>query len=391
MGWERQKPFTVEPPVPPSSGIWLLSGVLAAISAVLLFILHASARVSVLSSVNIWLFSLCPAALWLIIFSVRVYYYGRDLEHYQFLQREAQHAQQKWMDWAERYLAVMASCVMLPERISAALLQQNGNGLVQYQNLIRRIDYLKKDKSAFVTAVGSLLIGVEEAVHDLPWELPLEVTVLTDDPQASSMNFYDLFSECWQAIFPHRPEPSSLNITDSMSFNVLDERIKQPASTVNLVLVIQLYGQELYSDGLAGLLFTSDDVATQYSLSSPSRLLRPMRWDVTNTAAELELFLTTQTRALRTAAIIGDKQSWTDLSAEILTAGNAHGAPWGPGDIQTIETYCGIQGPFSSWLTAALASDFVLLANEAWLALSESESEHFIYTITTGSGDEPAK
>ncbi|WMY72552.1 type VI secretion protein [Buttiauxella selenatireducens] len=391
MGWERQKPFTVEPPVPPSSGAWLLSGVLAVITAVLLFILHASGRLSVLSVVNIWLFSLTPVLLWLIIFSIRGYFYGRDLDRYQFLQHEAQHAQQQWTAWAERYLAVMASCVMLPDHISAALLQQNAKGLTQYRDLVRRIDYLPPDKPVFSTAMTSLLAGVEAAVLALPAELPLQVTVLADVPETSRQNLHAQFADGWQAMFPARPGPSSLTIADKLSFHTIDERIKQPEETVQLVLVVQMQGNESYSDGLAALLFTSDDVAHKYSLSHPTRLLRPMQWDVAHVAQELELFLTTQTQALRTVGILGDAQKWTESSSELLSTGNAQGTPWGPDDIRTIETFCGIQGPFSPWMTAALAADFVRIGRQSWLALSTSDSEHFICTITSGSGDEPAK
>lgn len=391
MGWERQKPFTVEQPVPPASNNWLLGGVLSVIVAVLLFFLHASGRLSILNSVNIWLFSLSPVVLWLIIFSVRGYFYGRALERYQFLQREAQHAQQQWTAWAERYLAVIASCVMLPEQISAALLQQNARGLTQYRDLARRIDYLPSDQPAFVTAIQTLLSGVSETVDALPGELPLQVIILTDEPDTSRQNPHAQFADCWQAIFPARPGPSSLTLTEKYAFSAVDERIRQPDETVRLILVIQMQGQERYSDGLAALLLTSDDVALKYSIGHQTRLLRPMPWDINHFGEELELFITTQTQALRTSGILGDAQKWTEHSAELLNIGNTHGALWEPGKIQMAETYCGIQGPFSPWLAAALAADFVRLNQQSWLTLSTSETEHFICTITSGSGDEPAK
>lgn len=391
MGWERQKPFTVEQPQPPASNHWLLGGVLSVIVAILLFFLHASGRLPILNSVNIWLFSLSPIVLWLIVFSIRGYLYGRDLDRYQFLQREAQHAQQQWTAWSERYLAVIASFVMLPEQISAALLQQNAKGLTQYRDLVRRIDYLPHDKTDFATLVSTLISGVEEAVLALPGELPLQVTVLTDEPSLTSQNLHAQFAACWQAVFPIRPGPSSLTITDKLSFSTIDERIKQPEETVQLVLVMQMHGQERYSDGLAALLLTSDDVALKYSIAHQTRLLRPMTWDLDLFGEELELFLTTQAQALRTVGILGDAQKWTEHSAELLNIGNTLGAPWEPGKIQTVETWCGIQGPFSSWLTAALAADFVRLNKQSWLTLSTSDTEHFICTITSGSGDEPAK
>lgn len=388
MNWERQKPFTVEQPLPPASGNWLLGGVLSAIAAILLFILHASGRLSAINSVSIWLFSLIPVVLWLIAFSARGYFYGRELDRYHFLQREAQYAQQQWAAWAGRYLAVMASCVMLPEQISAALLQQKAKGLTHYRDLVRRIDYLPNDKPVFVTAISALLSSVAEAVLALLGELPLQVTVLTDEPDASRQDLHTQFAECWQAIFPTCAEPPSTTITDTLAFSMVAERIKQPDETVKLVLVVQMQGQDRYSDGLAVLLLTSDDVALKYSIAHQARLLRPASWDVNHFGEELQLFLTTQTQALRTVGILGDAQKWSGHSAELLNIGNTHGARWKPGDIQTVETYCGKQGTCSPWLAAALAADFVRLSQQSWLTLSSSGTEHFICTITSGSEDE---
>lgn len=164
MGWERQKPFTTEQPSPPSSGGWLISGVLAVIASVLLFVLHASGTLSVLKPINIWLFALIPVVLWILTFSTCGYLYGREMERFQFFQREAEHAQQQWTAWAERYIAVSASCVMLPDSISAALLQQNLRGLPQQQGLVRHIDYLKDNKSV----INTLLEGIQSALQILP-------------------------------------------------------------------------------------------------------------------------------------------------------------------------------------------------------------------------------
>lgn len=388
MGWERQKPFTTEQPTAPSSGRWLLSAILAVIASVLFFILHASGLVGMLDTVNIWLFSVIPVVLWLLIFSTRGYLYGRQLEHFQFLQHEAEHAQQQWTAWAERYLAVPASCVLLPDHISAALLQQNARGLTQHPGMARRIDYLAEDKPTLVAAVTGLLTGVEDALLALPRDLPLQVTLLTDEPEASWQSFYPLFAECWRERFPEHPGPSSLNIADQLPFRTLDERLKQPESTVQLLLVMQLQGGEAYSDGLAALLLTSDDVAQKYALSHPIRLLRPMPLDIDNLDDDLTLFLTTQTQARQTVNILGDRQEWTASSARLITIGNASGTAWQAEDIQTLETYCGTQGPSSPWLTVALGADFVRSGQQSWLGLSTTGTENFVYTITAGSGNE---
>lgn len=391
MAWERQNPFVAPEPVSPSSGRWILSGILSVITGVLLFVLHASGSLPVLNVVNIWLFSLSPIGVWLIAFSLRGYLYGRELDNFQFLQHEAAYAQQQWAAWAERYLAVPASCLFLPDHLSASLLAKNASGLTQYRQLVRRIDYLKEDDSQYATAIRDLLTGAQPALLSLPQDLPLQVTLLTDEPESTRQECYQQFADCWQARFPERPGPSSLTLTDQLSFHTLDERLRQPDVTVQLVLVMQLQGGERYSDGLAALLFTSDDVVQKYALPHCVRLLRPMPLDVDNLADEMTLFLTTQTQACQTTRIVADHQKWTASSAALLETGNAQGAGWLADNIQTIETYCGIQGPLSPWLVAALAADFVRIGQQPCLALSTTGAESFVYTITAGSGDEPTE
>ncbi len=388
MGWERQKPVTTEQPQPPSSAGWLISGVLAVIAGVLLFVLHASGSLKIVNAVNIWLFSLLPMVLWILVFSTCGYLYGRALDRFQFLQREAGHAQQEWTAWAERYLAISASCLLLPDLISASLLQQNAHGLPQYPRLVRRIDYLADDKPISAATIGVLLGGIEDAILALPRELPLQVTLLTDEPGATQQNLFALFTDGWQERFPERSGPSSLALAEHLSFHTLDQRLKQPDATIQLILVMQMWGEERYSDGLAALLFTTDDVSQKYSLSHSIRLLRPMQLDMHHFDEDLTLFLTTQAQARQTASILGDHQKWTESSAALINAGNTLGTTWRAEDIQVIETYCGIQGPFSPWLTAALGADFVRIGQQSWLGLSTTGAENFVYTITSGSGDE---
>ena len=96
MGWVRTKALTMEQPSAPSLTRWLFAGVLMAIIGVLLFILHASGTVKILSVINIWWVSLMPAGCWLLIFCLRCYLWDRDLKAHQFLLKEAEYGQQRW-------------------------------------------------------------------------------------------------------------------------------------------------------------------------------------------------------------------------------------------------------------------------------------------------------
>ncbi|AVF37530.1 type VI secretion protein [Rahnella sikkimica] len=356
------------------------------IAGVLFFVLHASGTLSVLNSVNIWLFSVIPVVLWILVFCIRGYLYGRELERFQFFTQEAEHAQQQWTAWAERYIAVLANCVLLPERISAALLLKNARGLEQFLHLIRRIDYLE-DKSP----LSLLLSGVRETISALPAELPLQVTLLTDEPDRTRQEWLSQFDQSWLETYPTRPGPASINLTEQLAFSMLDERLRQPESSVHLVLLMQLQGETSYSDGLAALVFTSDDVAEKYALAHSVRVLRPMPLDMDHFNDDLALFLTTQTKAIQTASVLADHQKWKESTAGLLGTGNALGTKWQAEDMTTVETYCGIQGPYSPWLTLALGADFVRIGQQSWLALSTTGAENFVYTITSGSGDERVK
>ncbi|MCX9063851.1 hypothetical protein NLN94_23430, partial [Citrobacter portucalensis] len=73
MGWERHRIITPIPPEPLSLWRWILAGVLSVIVSVLFFVLHATEHLFFINDVNIWLISIFPVFLWLIIASVRAY------------------------------------------------------------------------------------------------------------------------------------------------------------------------------------------------------------------------------------------------------------------------------------------------------------------------------
>ncbi|HBQ1337467.1 type VI secretion protein [Klebsiella pneumoniae] len=353
-----------------------------AIIGVLLFILHASGTIETLSAMNIWWVSLAPAGCWLLAFCLRCWQWDRELKEYQFLQKEAERGQLKWEAWAGRYLAVLGSAVLLPDHISAA---RWGDERPQQYGLTRRINYLPAEEPVQLSAMHALLTSIEERVQCLPEELPLYVTLITDNP---SPELTSSFSNLWKEHIPGRAVPDDITVTGSFSLSEVEERLKQPVLTVNLLLVIQLNGGTAYSDGLTVLLLTSDDVAQKYHLPHSSRLLRPMPLDMTNFEDDITLFLETQTVACHTPSVIGDAKKWTERSAALITQGGKMHTPWKAEDIALLEKWCGIPGPAAPWLLTALAADLVSLRKQPLLALFSSEQEHFISTITPGSEDE---
>ncbi|MFH4317256.1 hypothetical protein WAI88_23075, partial [Acinetobacter baumannii] len=77
---------------------------------------------------------------------------------------------------------------------------------------------------------------------------------ITDNP---SPELTSSFSNLWKEHIPGRAVPDDITVTGSFSLSEVEERLKQPVLTVNLLLVIQLNGGTAYSDGLAVLLLTS--------------------------------------------------------------------------------------------------------------------------------------
>ncbi|MTH48866.1 type VI secretion protein [Intestinirhabdus alba] len=382
MGWTRTKALTTEPPAPLLLIWWLLAGMLMAIVGLLLFIVHASGKVSALSEMNIWWVSLLPVGIWLLLFFFRCYLWGRAWEEYQFLQQEAKYGQQQWEAWSERWLAILGNVVLLPDHITAACLEYE---LPQHYGRCQKIDQLTAETSPAVSAIRLLINGAKYSLQRLPPELPLTVTLIHDnasfDPQES-------FVSIWKECIPERKVPADITVTDTFSFANVEERLKQPVLTVNLLLILQVNGGEVYSDGLAALLLTSDDVAKKYHLPHAARLLRPMPLDMAKFADDLALFLETQPTARRTTSIIGDVSEWMESCATLITQGVKMNAAWEAEDISLLEKWCGIPGPFSPWLLTALTADLVTLRKQPQLVLFSEGKERFISTIASGSEDE---
>lgn len=379
MGWKRTQALTTELSPAPSMMRWFLIGALMVIVGVLLFIIHASGYVKELNEFSIWWVSLTPPGLWLFLFCLRYWLWGRKVDEHTFLNREAELGQKQWEAWAERYLILSASSIVLPDGVTAeAILKSSVDALPSRYALTRRLHDIN-------APLKSALASLQPAVCQLPPDLPVSVTLVTDLPDAELSK---AFATVWTSLFPQRAAPDDITVTPAFSLGWVEERLKQPVLTVNLILVIQLCGGDAYSDGLAALLLTSDDVAQKYRLPHPVRLLRPMPLELDKFDDEFTLFLETQTAACRTARVLGDSCSWEKTAAPLMTIGSEHGAGWDPAGRLLLEKWCGIPGPAAPWLLTALAADLVSLDHTSLLTLFSSGEERFISTVTPGSEDE---
>ena len=383
MGWDRQAPHVVEAPKPPVPGRWLLAALIAVLVCVLLFLLHTSERMPLLSTLNIWALSASPLVVWILAFAARAYAYGTALSHCQFLEEEAQSVQRSWQAWAQRYLAVSASCVLLPDQVSASVLTQGSFDLLPRTGQARRIAALPVGPERTQAGLQMLIQALVPALHALPTGRELRVTLLSDaDPRE-----YEALRDTWQqslVITMRLPLPVTVTLISELSYRWINETLKAATAVIDLILVLQVHGEDSYSDGLAALLLCPDSLAIALELPITAGLLRPMPLDIDVLDSELPLFLQTQVSACRATGMLADAADWQPLTGKMLAVAGAHGASLNVEQQWIQESLCGLSGPFGHWLVAALCVEIVRHQREPLLVLAREESRHWMSTVVTG-------
>lgn len=263
MSWERQKATITAEPEEPSTMLWLMACLVAIITGVLLFVLHTNQFLGTLQKFNLWIVAGSPLFLWLVIICLRSWLYNHAMDKHQFESDEAEYAQQQWTNWAGCYLAVLYSRVILPAELTPARFIQSPAELEQSNALGRRIA-LPLGENVF----SALLGGLEESLIQLCADLPFGVTLLTDasDPED---HLQKAFSAAWIQHFGLTLSAPFLTILNTRSFSSVEERIKTPTLDVELLLIHQMQGGDVYSDALAALL--SADGRTRIAPPGPDR------------------------------------------------------------------------------------------------------------------------
>lgn len=385
MGWERTKATTMELPPEPSFTGWLLAGGVAAVVGILLFILHASGMVKTLAAFNIWWLASSPVLGWFFLFCLRGWLWGRTVNEHQFLQREAEYGQLQWEAWAGRYLAVLGSSILLPSGVTSdAIAKSSAADAPQFLSLTSHFD-AQSVNSTTLLELG--LAGVQNAIAMLPATVPFNVTVVSD---MISSDFETQFRESWGKIYPGHVLTGSVSFCKTLSFAWVEERLKNPVFDIDLILILQNQGAEQYSDALATMILTSDDVAEKYQLPHSARIMRPMPLDMTNFKTDMGLFLETQTIACQTSNVFCDYGHWNGWFADLMTVSQTHLTPWVPQEIDVLEKYNGIPGAGSAWLLATLLAEIVSVSNKPVLGLFTSGTDRFVSTVISGSENNDA-
>ena len=384
MGWKRQNICLPERPRAPSMWRWGTAGVLLSITGILLFTLHVSASFPFLSNINIWIISLFPVVLWLLLVCIRGALFSHEFEKYEFLQRESAFAQSQWQQWGGRNFSILNSCVLLPGKVTASLLINEAGNFENQFGLITRIDYLAKLNSS-TQAILILLKTMAECIIALPDDIHLHVTLITDGSPDASQQLEKSFKNMWYTSFPSCSPPISVKVENNLPLYHLDSILNSNEPRCELFFVIQLNGGSRYSDGLAAFLLTNDDTAHHYSLMETCRLLRPMPLDMSNLKEDLTTYFTTQTDATKTQVVIADCQKVDLLNSQLYPIGHRYGARWQVENSVILEKFIGIPGPFSGWLSAGLAADMAQSTSESYLTVSVQDVQSYICTVLPGS------
>lgn len=382
MGWDRHTPERLDAPTPIVLGRWLMAAGLALAAGVLLFLLYASGRFPLLQAANVWLLAGSPLAVWLLAFAARAYVHGGAVNHRQFLEEQGQVAQAAWQQWAHRALAVHASCVLLPDQVSARVLAQGPGDLPPRTGQARRIAALAQQQAPAVVGLELLLSALAPSLRALPAAQALRVTLLSDAKPEQHQLLGSALQQRW-ASATGQPLPSSVTVAGELSLQWIDDTLKTGSAAIELVLVLQTQGGAAYSDGLAALLLCPDHLAGECDLPRLGGLLRPMPLAVDSLKSELSLFFQTQTNACQATGLLADSADWQPMAGELFAAARVHGCSLHP-PLWIQEHWCGLSGPFSHWLVAALGVEVVQHQRQPLLVLAEEGAGGWIGTVTAG-------
>ncbi|MEL7937106.1 hypothetical protein [Pseudomonas delhiensis] len=365
--------------------LWLGSALLAAVAGIGLFMLAVSGRVPELGIFNVWMLAGAPLLVWALAFGIRAYAYGGALSHFQFLEDQATEAEDAWNQWAQRNLAVQASCVLLPDGMSAALIAQGvAAGAPRRSSEARRLHTLPAvGDERMKVALEYLLQGVVPALEALPVEQALQVTVLSDVEENDRDTLRAAWQRAWSKAVPRYSQVVPA-LVDELSLQWIERCLKSPGATVDLLVVMQINGKDAYSDGLAALLLCPDAWAIELGLPAQGRLLRPMPLEVGRLDTELPLFLQTQLPARQATGILADSMQWQPVLGAVLSMGSTQGASFQVGNQWIQESLCGLPGPFGSWLVAALGLEMSRHLRQPLVLLGQEPAQRWISTVATG-------
>ncbi|EMG0736306.1 hypothetical protein V3F60_004060 [Salmonella enterica] len=378
MGWKRK--YIEEPMMPPAFPFhkWFYCLFL---SCFVLLAIYLFFNEKIFSDNEFMLFSFSLLAFLFFIFSMQLYFYAKYEYDVRCRVEHIHSIKQKWEDWGSRYVSVLDLKLYLPGEISASSLS-NSESEAKYE-LTERINYLKwKENDWFSFFVN---LSKEINIHRLPDKVTKEFIIITD----SHVDEYhqierDFFSALQKINITKKSYP--LHIVSVMSFEQLDSWLKVTEDKIFIVLVLQLNGQKNYSDGVAVFLFATDDIVRKYQLTEKVRICRPMVVIKNTFDKDMDIFVDTQKNALKAKGLVGDCSDLLKISDNILQCFCPPKGQLQVENIHILESFSGIPGANSAWLTAALTTSIVNYKQSEYLMMAKFNDDWIIATIYPTEG-----
>ncbi|WP_036774497.1 hypothetical protein [Photorhabdus australis] len=377
MGWNKPVIAIQQEPVPPILWRWFISFIAIISIGVACYLLWPE----FLRQQQGWMLLGAVGLIWLVVFGLRLYFFGYRLEMYRLWNQENQYIEREWQSWAGRYMSVLHSGVFLPEKITAATIMQEESKIEVQCGIGKAIDYFPWSENKWRDSVKILLHSIENAIDELPPDRPICITVITNYPEQEYEKLEMLLQENWQSAFPSGRSLSKLNILPYLPAMQIDNWLKDPTSEVQLLILMQIESTEQFSEGLGIFLLATDDLVKKFDLVEKARIYRPMEINPEQFEREFEIFISTQLSAKAATGMIGDDDSMYLYTSQIMSVIQNQQAVLKLEQIKNIGKIIDAPGPGAYWLATGLAIDLSQYNSARYLVLTNSEYHWVINTV----------
>lgn len=375
MDWNRTLPPTPKKPKAPSLRRWALA--LLTIGGLwAIFLTRYSALVKPVDH-GLWVPCFLLALAMVAVLGLRLGIYLMQLGYFDELQCHAANAERALKTWAHRHLAVVASCTVLPDGVSASALLVDQQAFKPRTGTARRLAKLPEGNVARASlAQQRLLTAMLPAIRALPPSHRLNVTLLTDTDINEQAALTHAWQESWQHSMPSLPS-ATLCMTRTLSYQWIEEKLDAASPAAELILVVQVCGGAAYSDGLAAMLIGAGTVAQSQGLPIIAKLHRPMPFAADTVETAFASFIRAQALAQGAVGVLTEQADGNVLIDRLMAADPA----FSPRQRWNRESLCGVSGPCGHWLLMALGAEMAR-HRQPLVALAQEGSHRWINTVS---------
>ncbi|MBS9430881.1 hypothetical protein [Photorhabdus akhurstii] len=377
MGWNKPVIAIQQEPVSPILWPWLVSGMLIICIDMTCYVLWSG----YLRPQQWGIIFGAVGLIWLAAFGLRLYLFGYRLEIYHLWSQERQYIDKEWQDWAGRHMSVLHSSLFLPEKLTAkTIVQEESKIAVQYGEK-KVIDYFSWSEDKWHDSVQILLRSTETAMSNIPLDRQVCATVITYCAEQKYEKLKMILQEQWQSIFPSRQPLSQLNLVPYLSAVHIEQWLKDPASEVQLLILMQIENTEQFSEGLGILLMATDDLTKKFELAEKARIYRPMEIDLEDFGQQFKTFINTQLSAKEATGMLGNDNDIYSYTSQIMPVIQEQNAALKLERIKDIEKFIGESGAGAYWLATGLAIDLSQYHSGNYLVLAKNGRNWTVNTV----------